>query len=104
MVATLEEEVEEGRLANTTVLMATDNSTVEAALNKGNSSSEKLFDLVVQFRLLEIKSSSNFFVTHVSGKRMMAQDTDGLSRGQMREGFSLGKAIWICSALGANLH
>ena len=27
--------------------MATDNSTVEAAIQKGNSSSEKLFDLII---------------------------------------------------------
>ena len=32
-------------------------------------------------------------MTHVSGKRMTAQGTDGLSRGQMREGISLGKAM-----------
>ena len=43
-------------------------------------------------------------VTHVAGKRMMAQGTDGLSRGHMREGISLGKAMdlfcpWGKSAL-----
>ena len=93
VVCTLEEEVEQGRLSKSTIVMATDNSAVESALYKGNSSSEKLFDLVVRFRALELKSGSKFIVTHVSGKRLMAQGTDGLSRGQMREGVSLGKAM-----------
>lgn len=63
-----------------------------------------MFDLVVRFRMVEISSSSKFMVTHVSGKRMMVQGTDGLSRGHMREGISLGDAMehfcpWGKSAL-----
>jgi len=71
--------------------MATDNSTVEAAIQKGNSSSEKLFDLVVlRFRNMEITSVSKFLLAHVSGDRMQSQGTDGISRGSLREGVSLG--------------
>ena len=104
----MEEEVEQGRLNNSTIVMATDNSTVESALYKGNSSSQKLYDLVIRFRALELKSGSKFMVTHVSGKRMMAQGTDGLSRDQMREGVSLGRAMndfcpWGKSALERSL-
>ena len=104
VVSTLELEVQAGRLSNSTILLATDNSTVESVLYKGNSTSEKLFDPVVRFRMIEIKSGSKFMVTHVSGIRMMAQGTDGLSRGQMHEGISLGDAMehfcpWGKSAL-----
>ena len=104
LVETLEEEHSEGRLSNATVIMATDNSTVESALFKGNSSSELLFDLVVRFKKLQLMSGSKFIVTHVSGLRMQHQGTDGISRGSLREGISLGKSMlsfcpWGHSAL-----
>ena len=79
LVCSVEEAGEKGMLTGSTVLLATDNSVVEAALYKGNSSSEKLFDLVVRLRKAELHSSCKLFVTHVSGKRMMAQGTDGVS-------------------------
>ena len=104
LVETLEKEVKENRLKDATVIMATDNSTVEAAIQKGNSSSEKLFDLVVRFRNMELTSGSKFLVTHVSGDRMQSQGTDGISRGSLREGISLGQSMlkfcpWGLSAL-----
>lgn len=101
---TLEEEESSGTLIQSMIILATDNSTVEAALYPGNSSSPKLFDLVVRFRALELQTGSKFIVTHVSGERMKAQGTDGLSRGQLREDVSLGRAMesfcpWGKSAL-----
>ena len=56
------------------------------------------------FKRLELHTGSRFLVTHVSGERMKAQGTDGLSRGQLREGVSLGLAMnafcpWGNSAL-----
>ena len=66
---------------------------MDAALYKGNSSNEKFFDLAVRFRALELRTGSKFIVTHVPGERMKAQGTDGLSRGQLREGVSLGRAM-----------
>ena len=104
VVETLEEEYEAGRLSAGMVILATDNSTVECALYKGNSSNEKLFDLVVRLKNLELKSSTKFIITHVSGERMKSQGTDGISRGQLREGVSLGQAMlsfcpWGLSAL-----
>jgi polyhydroxyalkanoate synthesis regulator phasin len=47
VVETLEEEAKEGHLRGAVIHLCTDNSTVEAALYKGNSSSWKLFDLVL---------------------------------------------------------
>ena len=104
LVETLEVEVDAGRLKDAYVIMATDNSTVESALHKGNSSSEKLFGLITRFKALELKSGSKFLVTHVSGNRMQVQGTDGISRGSLREGVSLGKSMlrfcpWSKSAL-----
>ena len=93
IVETIEEEVEAGKLKNTTLILATDNTTVESALYKGNSTSELLFDLVVRFKTLELQSGSRFIVTHVSGERMKYQGTDGISRGQLREGISLGTSM-----------
>ena len=86
VVTTLEDDELSGSLNHSMVIMVTDNSTVESALYKGNSSSEKLFDLIIRFRTLELRTGSRFIVTHVPGERMKAQGTDGLSRGHMREG------------------
>ena len=43
----LEEEGDAGQLFNASVFLFTDNTTVEACLYKGTSSSPKLFDLAV---------------------------------------------------------
>jgi hypothetical protein len=73
------------------IFFFTDNSTVESALYKGNSSSIKLYELVVRLKKLEMKMGCKFFVSHVSsGKRMIVQGTDGASRGQFHEGFTAG--------------
>ena len=84
--------------------MATDNTTVEACFYKGNSSSVKLYDLVVRIRELELDYGLKIFITHVSGTRMKAQGTDGLSRGNTNEGVSFGDTMlkycpWGQSAL-----
>jgi len=104
LVETLEVEAGEGRLDNVTLIIATDNSTAEAAVYKGNSTNEKLFDLIVRFRTLELKVGGKFVVTHVSGKRMVKQGTDGISRGHLREGISIGEQMldfcpWNLSSL-----
>jgi hypothetical protein len=68
VVLSLEEEAEQGRLKDSLMSFFTDNSTVEAALYKGNSSSEKLFELVLRFRKLEMVTGARFVISHVSGK------------------------------------
>ena len=90
---TIEEEVQKGKLKNSTLILATDNTTVENALHKGNSTSQLLFDLIVRFKSVELHSGSRFIVTHVSGERMKHQGTDGISRGHLREGVSLGRSM-----------
>ena len=66
---------------------------VESALYKGNSSSIKLYNLVVRMKLVEIKYGIQLSVTHVSGKRMQAQGTDGVSRGSLKSGVAAGKEM-----------
>ena len=91
VVLALEEEGQQGRLEDSLVFFFTDNSTVESALYKGNSSSEKLFELVLRFRKLEMVTGARFVISHVSGKRMIAEGTDGTSRGQLKEGVTIGE-------------
>ena len=45
--------------------MAADNSTVEVVFYNGNSSSEKLYDLVVRVKSLELRQGARFFITHI---------------------------------------
>jgi hypothetical protein len=91
LVYALEEAHKEGLLEDTEVFIFTDISTVESAFFKGTSSSQKLFDLVLCLQQLHLHGSIMIHFVHVAGKRMMAQGTDGLSRGVMNEGILAGK-------------
>lgn len=90
VVTSIEEEARSGALSDAALFFFTDNATVEAALFKGNSSSRKLFNLVVRFQEIQLVHSMQVVVSHVSGKRMIQQGTDGVSRGNMREGVGSG--------------
>ncbi len=73
----------------------TNNSTVENALYHGRSkTSRTLHKLVVRMKVLEAKYSFQLLVVHVAGKRMKAQGTDGVSRGQLTEGVMNGKSMF----------
>ena len=93
VVESLEDEGEAERLGNCKVFFCTDNSTVEAAIHKGASTSEKLHALVVRFLCLQSKYGIDVTVSHVSGKRMIAEGADGLSRGLLNEGVMAGESI-----------
>ena len=93
LVEDLEGEENSGDLDNSWVILATDNATVKACMYKGNSSSPKLFDLIVRVHALEFRTGAHFLITHVAGKRMIAQGTDGVSRGSLQEGVCLGEAM-----------
>ena len=92
-VEALEQEARDGNLTNATVYFFTDNSTVESCLYKGNSSSIKLFRLMVRMRKLEMTHNTKIVVSHVSGKRMIREGTDDVSRGQLREGVTAGESM-----------
>lgn len=86
VVLTIEEEAKQGTLQGSIMYLFTDNSTVEAALHKGNSSSKKLFELIVRLRQVQLEQGATITISHISGKRMIAQGTDGISRGMAAEG------------------
>jgi hypothetical protein len=93
VVLTVEQEANEGTLTGAQMLLFTDNATVEAALYKGNSSNRKLFELIVRLRKVQMDCGATILVSHVSGKRMIAQGTDGISRGELKEGISQGASM-----------
>ena len=63
----MEEAGKKGWLQGAVVILATDNSVVKRALYKGNSTSKKLFDLVLRFKAVELKYGCEILVTHVAG-------------------------------------
>jgi hypothetical protein len=97
VVLTVEEEARHGTLKDSIMFLFTDNSTVEGALYKGNTPSKKLFNLIVRLRKTAFENGATVLVSHVSGKRMIAQGTDGISRGELNEGVRSGE--WSAHAL-----
>jgi len=82
-----------GELQDAEVFMFTDNSTTDAAFWRGTSKSKKLLSLVLRLRKLEMTTGMLLHITHVSGKRMIAQGTDGLSRGDHSTGAMTGQSL-----------
>jgi hypothetical protein len=86
-VDAIERHTLDGKLEESVIYFCTDNSTVENALFHGRSRESKLLDeLVVRLKVLEAHYGFQLLVIHVSGKRIQAQGTDGVSRGQLTEG------------------
>ena len=104
IVESLEEEGSEGNLSDAEVYMFTDNSTVESCVARGSSSSPKLLDLVVRLHALSLRCGTRIHVFHVAGTRMIAQGTDGVSRGYLGHGVMAGEAMsgFIPIHLGAH--
>jgi hypothetical protein len=75
------------------IFIFTDNSTAEAAFWKGTSKSEALFELILRLKELELDYNLHLHIVHVSGKRMITEGTDGLSRADHGKGVKLGKDI-----------
>jgi hypothetical protein len=90
LVESLEVEVQERGLSDCEIFLFTDNTTAEAAYWKGTSKSERLFDLVLRLRLMEMHNDLIIHVIHVAGTRMQAQGTDGISRGDKSMGVMRG--------------
>jgi hypothetical protein len=93
LVDTLEEMCKAGELKGTEIFLFTDNSTSEAACFNGSSKSEKLFKLVLRLQTLEMKNGVMVHLCHVSGERMKAQGSDGLSRGNLNVGVMAGRSM-----------
>ena len=93
LVEFLEDQGRSGELDDAEVFMFTDNSTAENSFFKGTSKSKKLLDLILRLRRLEMRTGLILHIIHVSGKRMIAQGTDGLSRGDHTTGVMAGSSM-----------
>jgi hypothetical protein len=93
LVETCEEEAAAGRLYNAEFFLFTDNLTAESCFFRGSSNSKLLHELVLRLRQLEMDYNLIIHVIHVSGERMIAQGTDGGSRGCLLEGVLSGKPM-----------
>ena len=78
-------------MVDTEVFMCTDNSTAESAYYKGSSSSKILHELILRLHKLVLDYCLIIHFIHILGKRMIAQGTDGCSRGVLMEGVMAGK-------------
>jgi hypothetical protein len=88
---TVEEEAEEGYLKGGELWLFTDNSTPKSCFYQGGLSSKLLHELILRLRKAELKYGFSLHVVDVAGTRIIAQGTDGLSRGRMLEGVVQGK-------------
>ena len=91
LVKTVAGEARAGRLWDCKFSLFTDNSTAESFYYQGNSKSKRLHSLILDLRILEMEFGMTIHVIHISGKRMIAQGTDGCSRGSLMEGVMAGK-------------
>jgi hypothetical protein len=85
VVESIEDQVERGKLKNAELFMFTDNSTAEATFYHGSSSNKGLFELVLHLKKLEMTAGLKIHLIHISGRRMIADGVDGLSRGCLTE-------------------
>lgn len=94
LVLKLEDMVREGSLhAGVELFLFTDNYVTETVFEKGDARSKPLFDLVLRLRQLEMRHGLFVRVIWVSGRRMIAQGTDGLSRGDLTTGVMAGDGM-----------
>ena len=93
VVESLEEEGRDGNLNESEVYMFTDNATVESCVARGSSTSAKLLSLVIRMQALATEVGIKIHVFHVAGTRMIAQGTDGVSRGYLGQGVMAGNAM-----------
>ena len=89
----LELAAQEYTLRGLEIFIFTDNSTAEGAFWKGTSPSPLLSKIALRMRQLEMKYDLIIHVIHVSGKRMIKQGTDGLSRADQTTGVMSGEAM-----------
>jgi hypothetical protein len=89
----LEAKGAKGELVGKEIFLFTDNTTAESIAHKGSSSSPLLYDIVVRLTCVAMKYQCSVEIIHVSGKRMISQGTDGLSRGDMLGGVMRGEPM-----------
>ena len=103
-VEKLEKEGASGTLVGAELFIFTDNTTTESAFHNGTSSSEKLFNLILRVRIVQMKFSVRVHMIHVSGERMIHQGTDGLSRGNLTGGVLSGDDMLSYIPISKSAH
>ena len=93
VVESLEDEAKVGNLEGSEVNMFTDNSTVKSCASRGTSSSPKLLNLMICFQGLMTTCNVKIHIFHVAGTRMIAQGTNGVSRGYLGQGVMAGESM-----------
>jgi hypothetical protein len=69
-----------------------------------NTDSKLLFELVLRLQQFDMTGLLRLHITHVSGTRMIAQGTDGLSRGDMMDGVMRGVPFSSFTPLHLTAH
>ncbi len=100
LVETVTAEAKAGRLHDCEFFLFTDNSTAEGCFYRGSSKSPLLHKIVLRLRTLEMSCGMTIHVVHISGKRMIAQGTDGCSRSSLMEGVMAGADMLTFVDLG----
>jgi hypothetical protein len=95
LVDSLEAQVEDGRIRGAEVFLFTDNLMAEAVFFKGNSTSERLFKLMLRLQKIEMKGDLLLYVIHVVGTRMIEEGADGGSRGDLLQGAMAGHSVIV---------
>jgi hypothetical protein len=86
--------------ADIEVFMFTDNYVTDCAYFKGTLSIPMLFELVLRLRKFELHSGWKIHVIHIARTQMIAQGTDGVSRGDMLTGVMGGEDMLTFIPLG----
>ena len=71
MVEHVKTRVEKGELKDAVLFLHTDSSTVESAVDKGNSKSKELFKLVYRLQKCQMKYGFALYVIYVAGMQMI---------------------------------
>jgi hypothetical protein len=73
------------------VFVFTDNMVAERTYFRGSSKNSKLHQLILGLRKMEMEGDLRIHFIWISGKRMIGQGSDGLSRGELSSGVMAGE-------------
>jgi hypothetical protein len=92
LVIRLKRMVAAGELAKgAEVFVFTDNMVVERTYFRGSSKNSKLHQLILELQKMKMEGELIIHFVWTAGKRMIAQGTDGLSRGELSSGVMAGE-------------
>jgi hypothetical protein len=97
IVESLEDETQAGNLADSEVNIFTGNATVELCASRGKSLSPELLNLVIRLYGLVTRSGVKLHIFHVAGTKIIAQGTDGVSRGYLARTRTNSKRVNSCA-------